>query len=213
LIQVFFMKLAYSVGIVARPGAGSADPLPLLTSLLTQKDRHTADHCTRVMWYAGRIAQAMDLPEQEVAVVRHASLVHDVGKVRIPDEVLSFPGTLDEDAMELVRSHALRGEEILQRFPGHHMQTVAALAGAHHERFDGTGYPRRLFGCNIPLGARIIAVCDAFDAMTAGRCYRPAWSYGRAVEELIACSGTQFDPEVVALFISISDERIFRISS
>lgn len=83
----------------------------------------------------------------------------------------------------------------------------------HHERFDGTGYPRGLRGDGIPLGARIVAVCDAFDAVTAGRCYRSAWSYGRAIEELVACAGTQFDPDVVNTFISISDERIFRISS
>jgi HD-GYP domain-containing protein (c-di-GMP phosphodiesterase class II) len=185
----------------------------LLTSLLAQKDRHTADHCSRVMWYAARTALAMSLAKPAMAAVRHAALVHDVGKVHVPDSILNHPGKLDEASMVLVRTHALRGEEILRRFPGAHMREVAKLVGAHHERFDGTGYPRRLSGDAIPLGARIIAVCDAFDAMTGGRCYRPSWSYGRAVEELIACAGTQFDPNVVAAFISITDERIFRISS
>lgn len=165
------------------------------------------------MWYAGRIAYAFDLDERAVNVVRHASLLHDVGKVHIPDAILNHPGKLDDASMELVRSHALRGEEILRRFPGRHMREVAKLVGAHHERFDGTGYPRGMKGSDIPLGARIIAVCDAFDAMTASRCYRPGWSFGRAIEELVVCAGTQFDPDVVTTFISISDERIFRISS
>lgn len=206
------MNCGYANSAV-RPTSHVNDALPLLTSLLAQKDRHTADHCSRVMWYAGRMADAMGLADPAASIVRHASLVHDVGKVHIPDAILNYPGKLDDSSMELVRSHALRGEEILRRFPGRRMREVAALVGAHHERFDGTGYPRGLRGSAIPLGARIIAVCDAFDAMTAGRCYRPAWSYGRAVEELIACAGTQFDPDVVTAFISISDERIFRISS
>jgi putative nucleotidyltransferase with HDIG domain len=196
-----------------KPTAHLPDALPLLTSLLKQKDRHTADHCSRVMWYAGRIAYAMDLPEAAVDVVRHASLLHDVGKVHIPDAILNHPGKLDDSSMELVRSHALRGEEILQRFPGSHMREVAKLVGAHHERFDGTGYPRGTKGNGISLGARIIAVCDAFDAMTAGRCYRAGCSFNRAIEELAVCAGTQFDPDVVSTFISINDERTFRISS
>jgi HD-GYP domain-containing protein (c-di-GMP phosphodiesterase class II) len=165
------------------------------------------------MWYAGRIADAMGLAQSAIAIVRYASLIHDVGKVHVPDAILNYPGKLDDESMELVRSHALRGEEILKRFPGRKMHEVAMLVGAHHERFDGTGYPRGLSGESIPLGARIIAVSDAFDAMTAGRCYRRAWSFGRAIEELIGCAGTQFDPNVVATFVSISDERIFRISS
>lgn len=206
------MKARYGQATVSSP-AHFADAFPLLTSLLTQKDRPTADHCSRVMWYAGRTASAMGLAKPTVNAVRHAALVHDVGKVHIPDRILNYPGKLDDASMELVRTHALRGEEILRRFPGHHVREIATLVGAHHERFDGTGYSRGLHGRAIPLGARIIAVCDAFDAMTGGRCYRPTWNYGRAIEELIACAGTQFDPDVVATFISIVDERIFRISS
>ena len=196
-----------------RTSSNVADAFPLLTSLLAQKDRHTADHCSRVMWFAGRTAAALGLAKPTVNAVRQAALVHDVGKVHVPDSILNYPGKLDEISMELVRTHALRGEEILRRFPERHMREIATLVGAHHERLDGTGYPRRLRGEAIPLGARIIAVCDAFDAMTGGRCYRPTWNYGRATEELIACAGTQFDPDVVTAFISIVDERIFRISS
>jgi two-component system cell cycle response regulator len=154
------------------------------------------------MWYAGRIAYAMDLLAEEVDAIAHASLVHDIGKVPIPDAILNHPGELDAQALELVRSHARLGEEILRPFPGRHMQRVAVLVGAHHERFDGSGYPRGLAGTKIPLGARIIAVCDAFDAMTAGRCYRPAWPHGRAIEELIACAASHFDPDVVTVFLS-----------
>lgn len=165
------------------------------------------------MLYAGHIANAMGLAQPAVTIVRHASLVHDVGKVHVPDWILNYPGKLDEASMALVRTHALRGEEILRRFPGRHMQDVSILVGAHHERFDGTGYPRRLPGETIPLGARIIAVCDAFDAMTASRCYRLPLSYERALDELVACAGTQFDPDVVTAFVSLTNARIFRISS
>lgn len=206
------MKRRYgetTVGSTAR----IADAFPLLTSLLAQKDRHTADHCSRVMWYAARMADAMNLAKSTIRAVRHAALVHDVGKVHIPDGILNYPGKLDDASMKLVRTHALRGEEILRRFPGQHMREVATLVGAHHERFDGTGYPRRLRGGAIALGARIIAVCDAFDAMTAGRCYRVPRSHGRAIEELIACAGTQFDPDVVTAFVSIVDDQRFRVSS
>jgi len=206
------MKCLYGKETV-RPSAHLDDAFPLLTSLLSQKDRHTADHCSRVMWYAARMGHAMNLPKPTVSILRHAALVHDVGKVHVPDDILNYPGKLDDASMELVRTHALRGEEILRRFPGNQMRDVATLVGAHHERFDGTGYPRGLRAEAIPLGARIIAVCDAFDAMTGGRCYRPATSHGQAIEELVACAGTQFDPDVVTAFISIVDERIFRISS
>jgi len=165
------------------------------------------------MWYAGRTAGVLNLSERAIDVVCHASLVHDVGKMRIPDRILNHPRRLDESSMDAVRGHAVLGEQILQRFPGRHMREIALLVGAHHERFDGSGYPRRLRGCNIPLGARIIAVCDAFDAMTVGRCYRAPWSYARAVEERVACAGTQFDPAVVEAFVTIGDERLFRMSS
>jgi putative two-component system response regulator len=153
------------------------------------------------------------LGKPAVGVVRQAAVLHDIGKVHIPDEILNFPGKLDSASMELLRSHALRGEEILQRFPGGRMREIATIAGTHHERFDGSGYPRGLSGDAIPIGARIIAVCDAFDAMTAVRSYRRPWGRERAVEELIARAGTQFDPDVVAAFISTIGMRIFRRSS
>lgn len=187
--------------------------LPLLTSLLAQKDGRTADHSSRVRRYAVRTARVLGLPKPAIGIVRHAAVLHDIGKVHIPDDLLNYPGKLDSASMELLRSHALRGEEILRRFPGRHMHEIATLAGAHHERFDGEGYPRGLSGDAIPIGARIIAVCDAFDAMTAVRCYRPPWTRKRAIEELIARAGTQFDPDVVSAFISITDVRIFRSSS
>lgn len=187
--------------------------LPLLTSLLAQKDGRTADHSSRVRRNAGRTAGVLGLSKSAVGIVRQAAVLHDIGKVHIPNDVLNYPGKLDPASMELLRSHALRGEEILRRFPGGHMHEVATLAGAHHERFDGAGYPRGLSGDAIPIGARIIAVCDAFDAMTAVRSYRPAWTRERAIQELIARAGTQFDPEVVSAFISITGVRIFRTSS
>jgi putative nucleotidyltransferase with HDIG domain len=187
--------------------------LSLLISLLAQKDGRTAQHSSRVRRYAGRTARVLGLAKPAMAILGQAAVLHDIGKVHIPDEILNYPGKLDAASMALLRSHALRGEEILQRFPGRRMREVATLAGAHHERFDGSGYPRGLSGDAIPIGARIIAVCDAFDAMTAVRSYRHPWTRDRAIGELIARAGTQFDPDVVAAFISIPGIRIFRRSS
>lgn len=186
--------------------------LPLLTSLLAQKEGHTAGHSARVRRCVGRTAGVLGLSKAAVGIVRDAAVLHDIGKVHIPDDLLNYPGKLDAASMELLRSHVVRGEEILRRFPGPRMREVATLAGAHHERFDGSGYPRGLSGDAIPLGARIIAVCDAFDAMTAVRSYRSRLTRERAIEELIARAGTQFDPDVVTAFISITGHD-FRNSS
>lgn len=193
--------------------ANTPNLLPLLTSLLAHKDGRTAAHSSRVRRYAVRTAHVLGLSKSAVGIVRQAAVLHDIGKVHIPNEILTHPGKLDAASMALLRSHALRGEEILQRFPGRSMREVATLTGTHHERFDGSGYPRGLSGHAIPLGARIIAVCDAFDAMTAARSYQRPWSREHAIEELIARAGTQFDPDVVAAFLSITGTRNFRISS
>jgi putative nucleotidyltransferase with HDIG domain len=180
----------------------SAGALMLFESLLAREDFETAHHCDRVMRYCGMLARLAALPESDRFVVQNAALLHDIGKIYTPKHLLTRRGPLSEPEMEIVREHPRRGEELLRRFRGIHMEAVAFAVGAHHERIDGTGYPRKLFGTAIPLAARIIAVCDAFDAMTAGRPYAARKTLDDALCELMRCSGKQFDADLVQLFVA-----------
>jgi HD-GYP domain-containing protein (c-di-GMP phosphodiesterase class II) len=137
--------------------------------------------------------------------IRHAGELHDAGKVAIPDGILLKPGPLTEDEWAFVRRHPLIGERIVRSAPS--LTRVAGLVRSTHERFDGEGYPDRLEADAIPLGSRIVAVCDAFDAMTAERPYREPVSEDDAVAELRRCAGTQFDPLVVEAFCRVLDRE------
>jgi HD-GYP domain-containing protein (c-di-GMP phosphodiesterase class II) len=130
-----------------------------------------------------------------------AAALHDVGKVAIPDAILDKPGPLDEAEWEFMRTHTLIGERILAEAPS--LTEASKIVRSSHERHDGTGYPDGLAGDAIPLAARIIAVCDSFDAMTSNRPYRTAMSMEGALSELYNCSGTQFDPVVVKAFAKV----------
>jgi len=142
----------------------------------------------------------LTLPD-ELSKIRQAAELHDVGKLAIPEEILSKPGTLTGDEWEFVKRHPLIGERILATAPD--FGGAAKLVRSSHERWDGTGYPDRLTGPEIPLGARIISVCDAFEAMTSTRPYAPQLESEDAMSELVRGAGTQFDPEVVAAFSSV----------
>jgi HD-GYP domain-containing protein (c-di-GMP phosphodiesterase class II) len=152
---------------------------------------------------AEAIGRALGLEETMVSRLRLAGLLHDLGKLAVPDRILQKPGRLDASEFAALREHAERGFELL------HPLDVAPLDEwilHHHEHWDGTGYPHGLRGEEIPLGARIILVADAFDAITSDRCYRPAASVDHALDELRRCAGTQFDPTVVdALVRSLGD--------
>ena len=132
--------------------------------------------------------------------VARAAELHDIGKMAVPDAILDKPGPLDHDEWSFMRRHTLIGESILSASPT--LVPVAKLVRASHESFDGTGYPDGKAGNDIPLGARIVAVCDAYDAMTSDRAYRSAMSGEAAIEELRRASGTQFDPAVVEAFVA-----------
>ena len=128
-----------------------------------------------------------------------------MGKVAIPDAILDKPGPLNDDEWEFMRRHTIIGERILQAAPA--LERVAAIVRSTHERMDGTGYPDQLIGEAIPLAARIVLVCDAYEAMTADRSYRKAMSAEVAIEELERCAGTQFDPRVVTAFRALEIQR------
>jgi len=173
-----------------------------LASTIEARDPYTYGHSRKVSAYVVALAEAIGLPPDKVAVVSTAALLHDIGKIGIPDDVLNHPGKLDAKAWELIWSHPRLSATIV----GHVFSLVSCLPAIlhHHERWDGRGYPAGLKGESIPIEARILAIADAFDAMTSSRPYRRALSYKEAIDELQRCAGTQFDPELVDVFIPIA---------
>jgi cyclic di-GMP phosphodiesterase len=185
------------------------DTVAALASALETKDVATRAHSQRVQRYAIELARTIDGEIVDDPSAEYGFLLHDVGKIGIPDRILRKPGALSEDERALMMTHTLLGEQMLAGIPflqGSGMQIVRS----HHERWDGGGYPDQLVGDEIPIGARIFAVADALDAMTSDRPYRAAGPWERAREEVIAESGRQFDPDVVTAFLD-SEEDLHEI--
>lgn len=170
-----------------------------LADLIDKRDAYTHGHSQRVAVYAERLARHMRLPESQIELVALAARVHDIGKVATPDEVLRKPGPLDARELEVMRRHARDGETLLAKVPG--FWEGAALVGAHHERADAAGYPHGTAAYEIPIEAGIIAVADAFDAMTTDRPYRSALGWSEVRAELERGRGTQWDARVVDSFL------------
>jgi HD-GYP domain-containing protein (c-di-GMP phosphodiesterase class II) len=148
---------------------------------------------------AKSVARALGLDQGEVERVGAAALLHDIGKVAIPDHILNKPDKLDDEEWKLMREHPVIGERILRAIPG--MGGVARIVRHEHERFDGGGYPDGLVGDAIPIGSRIILACDTYHAMTSDRPYRKRMEHHEAIAELARCAGTQFDPRVTEVLI------------
>lgn len=172
-----------------------------LASALETKDRYTRSHSENVTKYAVAIAEEFGLPISQIEFIRQACQLHDLGKIGIHDYILTKKGNLSPEEWDEIKLHSLRGAQILQ--PIDFLNEIADLIRQHHERFDGKGYPYNLSGQNIHLGARIMSVADAFDAMISARPYRKALSLSQAIEELKANSGTQFDPGIVKVFLKL----------
>ncbi len=170
----------------------------VLLRILKEREPDLDDHLRSVASLVVILAREVGIAGEELDVVARAGEMHDVGKIAIPEDVLRKDGPLSEVERQLVRTHTLIGERILASAPA--MAPVARLVRSGHERWDGTGYPDRLAGEDIPLGARVIAICDAFDAMVSTKPYRRSMDSHEAVEELRRCAGTQFDPRLVDLF-------------
>jgi diguanylate cyclase (GGDEF)-like protein/putative nucleotidyltransferase with HDIG domain len=175
------------------------DVIAALASALGERDRYTGDHSESVVEMAARVAESLGLATDEVVRIRTAALLHDIGKVGVPDEILHKPGALDDHEWEIMRQHPEIGERILRAIPG--MGLIAKIVRHEHERWDGNGYPDGIEGREIPIGARIILACDAYHAMTSDRPYRKAMSHSEAFAELTANAGSQFDPDVVEALI------------
>lgn len=175
-----------------------------LAQALEARDAYTQGHSERVTKYALRTAEQMGLDEDSRKVIRYAGLLHDIGKIGISDTILHKRLKLTEEDWRAIRNHPLFGDSILG--PLKFLHDAQKIVLRHHERYDGSGYPGRLKGEEIPLEARVIAVADAYDAMTSDRPYRQAMPHEKAIEELRASSGQQFDPVVVAAFLDVIDE-------
>jgi putative nucleotidyltransferase with HDIG domain len=179
----------------------SLNVLKTMVNVLEQRDSYTAGHSRRVTEVAITIAGRLGLPDEEVKTLRLAGLIHDVGKIGIEDTILRKPGRLTAEEFAAIRTHPERGVQIIE--PLDFLKETAPIIRHHHEHFDGRGYPAGIAGEEIPLGARIIAIADTYDAMTSSRAYRVARSEREALDELQRCQRTQFDPELVALFWEI----------
>jgi HD-GYP domain-containing protein (c-di-GMP phosphodiesterase class II) len=178
--------------------------LDALASALDARDRETEGHSRRVVHYALMIAQKMAYPGGSVNDLQRGALLHDIGKIGIPDAILRKPGPLTEEEWEIMRRHPEFGRRMLAGIP--FLEEPLKIIYAHQERYDGTGYPQGLAGDAIPLGAKIFAVVDAFDAMTSDRPYRKAQPLEVARQRIVENSGTQFDPAVVEAFMAIPEE-------
>ncbi|RMH44821.1 MAG: response regulator [Deltaproteobacteria bacterium] len=172
---------------------------------LEESDRYTRGHSDRVAEYARLIAEGLTLPDDDVQTVVRAALLHDIGKIGIKSEKLNKPGKLTPEEVEMFREHPDKGKRILEPIP--FMRNLIDGCWCHHEQFDGGGYPRGIAGQNIPLLGRIVAVADAYDAMTSDRAYRKALPHQVAVDEIERCAGTQFDPEVAEVFLKLIEDH------
>src|SRR5215470_3103673 len=181
------------------------DTLEALGSALDLKDAETEGHCQRVTAFTISIAKTVPVSVSYLPILARAAFLHDIGKMAIPDSILRKPGPLNDDEKKVMRTHCDIGYNVLRRIP--FLRDAAEIVLAHQEFFDGTGYPRRLRGEQIPLGARIFSVADALDAMISDRPYRRALPMAHAKDEIRRCAGTQFDPKIVAVFLSIPDRH------
>jgi HD-GYP domain-containing protein (c-di-GMP phosphodiesterase class II) len=177
----------------------------VLVRALAERNPDLSSHMHDVAGLAESVACKLALSEEDVANVRHAAELHDIGKVAVPDDILSKPGPLNEEEFAFIRRHTLVGERIISAAPA--LSEVARLVRSSHERWDGKGYPDGLSGEDIPLASRIVFAADAFDAMTSSRPYNEPRSAEGAIREMRACAGTQFDPVVVDAFRAVWEEE------
>ncbi len=174
-------------------------------NFIDAKDPYTKGHSSRVALYAKEIARRMHMPVPEQQKLYYIALMHDVGKIGIPDAILNKNGPLTPDERQVIESHTTIGGDMLKSFTS--IDGIIEGALYHHERYDGKGYPKGLSGTDIPLYARIICICDSYDAMSSNRCYRKHLDKSTILSELRGNSGTQFDPEIVKYMIAMIENR------
>jgi HD-GYP domain-containing protein (c-di-GMP phosphodiesterase class II) len=193
----------------AREGGSAGEPsrgaVGALALTLAERDPGSGEHAEKVVALAAAVAGHLGLDGEEVERVAAAALLHDVGKVCVPDAILGKPGPLTDEDRAILHEHPVVGERILRAVPG--MGPIARVVRHAHERYDGAGYPDGLRGEEIPLGSRIVQACDAYDAMISPRPFRAALAHDEAVSELVAGAGTQFDARVIDALVRHLAER------
>jgi len=182
------------------------DSLSLLASAADSRSAFNLGHSRQVSTYARELARALNLADEEVCIIEEGALLHDVGKICVPDSILNKPGPLTEDEFAILATHTTYGAKMFEAAP--HLSDLVPIVRHHHERYDGRGYPDGLQGEAIPLGARIVALGDALDALVSHRIYRPAATLARARKIMAQNSGTQFDPRLTEVFLSLPLENL-----
>ena len=180
-----------------------ASTIYALTAAIDAKDHYTFSHSNNVAYYATSLATTLGMNEDMIEIIRQAALLHDVGKIGIPEYILNKEGTLTDEEYEIIKGHVEASIDIIRHLPS--LDYVIPAVIGHHERYDGKGYPRRIAGEDIPLTARILCVADSFDAMTSKRCYKKAFPIEVAREKLLQDAGRQFDPDLVYKFVECLD--------
>jgi putative nucleotidyltransferase with HDIG domain len=183
----------------------------LLRDLLEEDDEYTGHHTQDVVALSTLLAERLELSDDQRREAELGALLHDIGKIHIPDAIINKPGKLDEHEWAIMKTHTIEGQKMLDQVGGL-LSSVGLVVRASHERYDGAGYPDGLAGDAIPLAARIVAVCDSFNAMTTTRSYRQAMPVSEAVDELRRCSGTQFDPAVVESLLDVIEAPGWELS-
>jgi cyclic di-GMP phosphodiesterase len=173
--------------------------LEVVGEVLNLRSYALGDHSKRVTAYTITIVRKMELPKEQLAVIARGAFLHDIGKIGIPDAILFKPAKLTDDEMTIMREHSHLGYKTIKNIP--FLSEAAEIVYAHHERWDGTGYPRELRGEQILLGARIVALANTLDVVTSDQPYGPARSFEAARNEIERCSGSQFDPQIVKAFL------------
>lgn len=176
-----------------------------LLAALDTRDTETEGHSERVAAYTMMMAEKLDLTPEELTSIERGALLHDIGKIGVPDSILYKPGPLNDQEWEVMKQHPIDGYRMCMKVEL--LQPAAPIVLHHHERWDGKGYPHGLSGEQIPLGARLFAIADTLDAITSDRPYRKAQSFEKACEEIEQCSGKQFDPTIVEIFLAIPAEQ------
>jgi len=179
--------------------------LEVMISALDLRERETGYHSYRVTEYALTLAKHVKVDESDLSVIAKGALLHDIGKIGVPDHILLKPGKLDDGEWEIMRAHPQLGYDLLKKIE--FLEDSCKIVLRHHERFDGKGYPGGIVGEDIPLGARVFSIVDALDAMTSKRAYKEAYTFDQAIKRIAESSGSQFDPKLVEVFLSIPQEE------
>lgn len=207
LIRTIHGKLLRAAELeVAHIGQVYLDTVKVMANAIEGRDRYTRGHVDRVTKYATLLARELRWPPDHLRILELGARLHDIGKIRVPDQILNKPGPLDDEEWHIMKKHPSVGARILRGIT--HLQPAMPYILYHHERWDGTGYPEGLRGREIPIEARLLAIVDVYDAITTKRPYHPAQDHEEVVEILNSESGKHFDPDLVPIFIHVLEKQV-----